>query len=302
MHVALPSRFGVEEVYSFLDSVLETDGSPRSLEYDFDFSALGFILPEGVVALANVLKYLLSKSCSVRLVGCHVDERTSKNSPLRYLDDCLFFELFLGYKLADNSAPRETTLPLQFLDTERYYSWVFNKVVPWLDRQLVIDTQRQLPELPACLDELFNNIIDHAQVPAASVHMQHFPASNEVLIAVADFGVGIPVNIRSVPDFSGLTDAQCLEKSIEPGVSSKTTPRNRGAGLDTLIQNVIVHNRGRIDIRSLKGHLAITPSGREPVFRAMEKGQKYPGTLFFITLRTDTIPAPDEGEEAFIWD
>ena len=85
-------------------------------------------------------------------------------------------------------------------------------------------------------------------------------------------------------------------------MSSNPTPRNRGAGLDTLVQNVIVHNRGRVAIHSLKGQLNATPNDSGVGIRTQERDQTHPGTLMLITLRTDTIPPPSEDEEVFSWD
>jgi anti-sigma regulatory factor (Ser/Thr protein kinase) len=302
MRVGLPPQFELYEVLPFLGEIIAPDGSPLGREFEFDFSSLQFIKPEGMVALANVIKYLQSKGCTIRFTGVRVDESTPRDNPLKYLDDCSFFEHFLGKKLFSGSSCRKTTIPLNFIETQSYYSWIRNKVIPWLDKRIGIDTQRQLPEFSACMDEIFNNIIDHAHVQIASVHMQHYPRDNQVFIAVADFGVGIPTNIRKVQAFGSLSDAQCLKRAIEHGISSKTTPRNRGAGLDTLLQNIIVHNKGKVRIHSLKGHLTATPSSHDMTIEIEEREHLYPGTLLLMQLRTDTIPPPQEDEEEFSWD
>jgi len=302
MRVNLPAQFNLQEVLPFLGEILASDGSPLAREFEFDFSGLRFIKPEGMTAFANVIKYLQSRSCAIRFTGVRVDASTPPDNPLKYLDDCSFFELFLGKKLFSGSSCRSTTIPLNFIETQSYYSWIRGKVIPWLDLRIGIDTQRQLREFPVCMDEIFNNIIDHAHVTVASIHMQHYPRDNQVFIAVADFGVGIPTNIRRVSVFEGLSDAQCLERAIEHGISSKTTPRNRGAGLDTLLQNIIVHNKGWVRIHSLKGQLTASPSDQGMSIVSEEKAQSYPGTLLLMKLRTDTIPPPEEDEEEFSWD
>jgi hypothetical protein len=128
--------------------------------------------------------------------------------------------------------------------------------------------------------------------------MQHYPRESRITIAISDFGVGIPYNVQRVrPDAS---DAECLECAIEQGFSTRSTPRNRGAGLDMLIHNVVNQNQGIVEIHSHKGSLFAEPDGittKTPD----DPSHGYPGTLINISLRTDTIPSADNLAEDFSW-
>ncbi len=303
MRVVLPETFNNKEMFPFLAELVSAENTPLHREIELDFCRLRMIYPTGVTALANVVKLLQQQGCTVTYVRPSDNRCALVNDPVRYLDDSSFFLELFGERLCEESSCRDTTMPLRSIKLVSYILWVKNAVVPWLDRRLSIQTERQIPEFPACMDEVFNNIIDHTQVDVASVHMQHFPKTNEVQIAISDFGVGIPANIRKVPGMENLPDPQCLEQAIKQGVTSKTTPKNRGAGLDTLLQNVVFHNKGRVHIFSKNGHLVAVPSPDAGMFITVEALVKqYPGTLIFIGLKTDTIPPPEDLEEEFSWD
>ncbi|GEB35326.1 hypothetical protein [Brevibacillus parabrevis] len=121
---------------------------------------------------------------------------------------------------------------------------------------------------------------------------------NEVNIAISDFGIGIPSNVQSV--IPGLTDSLAIQKATEQGFSTKSTPGNRGAGLDVLVKNVVKNNQGWVYIHSNHGIVKCKLGHNNDI--AMEPSDIsgfYPGTLFEIVLRTDTIEHVEE--EEFEW-
>lgn len=289
-------------MFPFLAELVHDDGTPKHTEIELDFYPLEKIYPTGVTSLANVIRLLQNQGCSVRCIHPLVDRGTSQKSPIKYLDDSNFFLELFGERVYERSVCRATTMPLRFIEYEKYVDWIHNKVIPWLDSQLSIKTARQLPELAMYVYEIFNNIREHAQVDVGSVHMQVFPSHKEVQIAISDFGVGIPMNIRKIPGMPAMTDSQCLEQAIKPGVSSKSLPTNKGAGLDHLLQNVIVENKGRVHIFSKRGHLEAKLQGNVVGLSVENYEEYYPGTLIFIGLRTDTIRPEDVFGEVFEWD
>jgi hypothetical protein len=182
-------------------------------ELSFDFSGLKFIRPTGVVFLSNLIWWLREKGVTVSF------KNTKQQSPpLFYLDDSLFFEQHTGSKLRLRANPRATTKPLVRIAHQDSHAWLDGNLLPWLAARLSI-TEASLYEIKSCLSEIFNNIQDHTRYDIGSIFVQHFPGENRVEIAVSDFGLGIPENVRKqLPD---LNDAQAIIKATEQGLSNQ---------------------------------------------------------------------------------
>lgn len=95
-----------------------------------------------------------------------------------------------------------------------------------------------------------------------------------------------------------LTDAEAIVKAIELGFTSRSTPRNRGAGLDFLLQTVVAENGGSVTIFSLTSYVLFYRLNGGIAYAATADAGFCPGTTIEITFRTDAIRAvPDEPEE-----
>lgn len=291
--VNLPQRLKRETMYDFISSVIDQDRQPTAREIVLDFSTLEFIEPVGVTVLSNVTEWLLAKDVTVRYKCPDVHSREA----MRYLDDSLFFERYLSLKLRPNAKPRETTIPLELVAYSESYRW-FNKVLSWLSLKLNVSTS-SLSTIKVCFQEIFNNINDHSQEHIGCVTAQHYPRNNAIVVAISDFGVGIPYNIQKMQP--SLTDSLSLLKATEEGISTKSTPQNRGAGLDTLIWNVVRNNQGSVYIHSNGGILnCIYDNDRVDKIPLKAPGF-YPGTLIEVVFRTDTISNILDSEEAYEW-
>ncbi len=117
-------------------------------------------------------------------------------------------------------------------------------------------------------------------------------------ISISDFGVGIPFNVNN--KINGLSDHQAIDKACEAGFTTQTTLRNRGAGLDVLIKNVVAKNNGVVIIQSRKGLVSCVKLNGVLKRSAKPAAGFYPGTLIQITLDTSKFVS-DEHEEDFEW-
>ncbi|WP_237354641.1 ATP-binding protein [Xanthobacter sp. YC-JY1] len=252
-------------------------------------SSLSFIEPAGVTFLSNIGYWLVSRGCNPRFIN--IDNR---NQSIIYLDDSLFFEQHCGSRLRVEACPRRTTQPLQRIDHDRIHSWLRMELIPWLSSCLGM-TQSSLSMFQVCISELFNNINDHSIPNTGSIFVQHYPNKNEIRIAVADFGPGIPSTVaRRAPN---LTDVQAILKAVEPGFSSLSSPRNRGAGLDILLETAVRRNGGRVTIFSQSSYVVFSQQGCH-----VHGGVGFcPGTTIDICLRTDTIEQIEDGPEDLEW-
>jgi hypothetical protein len=294
--VLLPSQLNEDTIINFITQCVTNDWLPCSDRITFDFSTLDFVLPTGVTALANIIKWLQRRECTVYFSNYDI-----KLDSIAYLDDSQFFRRYFGKKLRPHAHPRDTTITLEEVLASRRHQWVERTLLPWLDGRLRIPVDKHLPEFRVCIDEVFNNIIDHSGVDIGCTFAQHYPKLKEIEIAISDFGYGIP---KLVWDKLGnsMTAKDALLTAVEEGFSTKSKPSNRGSGLDTLVQNIVLHNKGEILIQSHDGALLCSLMKNGVTYHPYDLDGIYPGTLIKITLRTDTIPRKPFNEEEFLWD
>ena len=131
-------------------------------------------------------------------------------------------------------------------------------------------------------------------------HMQHFPRRSEIVIAVADYGIGIPNAIRTrFPRF--VNDCEAILHASKDGVTSGTE-RNRGVGLNLMIDLVVRRCGGTVSIHSGRGRLACKMVGQAERREPQRISAFYPGTTIEVRLNTNTF-APDEVKrEDWTWD
>lgn len=295
MNIEINGHWNLATIHSHLSKFIGNNRAPQSSEFLLDMCGLTFIDPSGVTALTNILTYLVRKQCRIT-----VRYPKQLNEAVQFLDDCGFFKMFFGDQLRQSSRCRSTTIPLRRLEYSEYYGWLDGTVLPWLSQCLCFNIGRGWPSFSTVLGEIFNNVNDHAGESAqiASTMMQHFPKNNTVSIAISDFGVGIPDRVRgAVPTV--ISDDQAILKAVEDNFSTRSTPRNRGAGLDTVIRNTVDFNNGSVQIVSGHGSVFFNQHNRQGVPRLFVVN--YPGTLIHLTLRTDTINKEEIYEEDLSW-
>jgi hypothetical protein len=153
----------------------------------------------------------------------------------------------------------------------------------WLGRGWVNLSHDLANEIAGRMSEIFVNAFDHSETPLGVYSCgQHFPSRRELMLAVADFGVGIPSNVRFHRS-EALDGAETMRWAFTRGHSTKPQSQwPRGMGLDLLKEFVRV-NCGRLEIYSHDGYARIDSSGETyenlPVF--------FEGTLAQIILLCD---------------
>jgi len=276
----------------------ETTAGGMPDEFVFDFSGLRFIRPAGIVFLSNVMQWLSdAKGARVQLVGLD----TSRDA-IRFLDNSLFFEQHCGSKLNPESTPRPTTWPLTRVDMQQSHALLQMRMVPWAADTLGCEAGN-LASYKTCISELFNNIVDHTRLDIGGIAAQYFPNGDFpfgdcIEVGVADFGLGIPATVRKVePD---VTDAEAIKLAFKEGFSSKSTPRNRGAGLPLLIDYLVGAAGGHVTVFSGNAIVEFRrgPDGRI-ASRVSSQDSFTPGTLIEITVPANfasQVGDDDEGE------
>jgi len=294
--IYIPNELKKHNITELLQAVgtIYLENSPHSYYYELDFSHLNFIDPVGVTALSNLLEWFKKNQIEFAFTNLHFRHIYEKRKdPIRFLDDSGFFKRYCGKAVSEFASVRETTIELELVAFTNCYYWLEKKFIPWLS-ETINQPKEYLVDLQQCLLEIFHNINEHANEQIGCVFAQHFPAENEVKVAISDFGVGIPYTVRSV--LSPFTsDCQCIERAVERGFTSKVDS-NGGAGLEILLENMIDRNKGQVYIHSNYGILNCNNMHN---ISSYNTSGFYPGTLFELVFKTNNLVLNSgrEGEE-----
>ncbi len=158
---------------------------------------------------------------------------------------------------------------------------------------------KDLISLSANLDEVFNNVFDHAQSPITGyIITQYYPKNNKLSFSICDFGIGIPssINNKNIENnFPIMDDWKSIIKSLEKGFSVNSTPRNRGFGLNNIIEFTESSN-GKLTIISNNG---IVEKSANSLYKAGKTEYEFKGTLIKVEVDLNTFQNKNEHEEIF---
>jgi anti-sigma regulatory factor (Ser/Thr protein kinase)/anti-anti-sigma regulatory factor len=293
--VRLPERFNLATMQGFINDAMSALAMPGATGVAFDLTFLVFIEPEGVTALANAIEYFHSQGKSVFLRGI------AKMSPAtKYLDDAGFFVRYFGKLVCSDSQARASTMRLEVFKADNYVPYLYSEVMPWIadTAKLSVDS---VETIKTNLEELFHNIEFHSGLKNGCSFAEYFARRNRIHLAISDWGLGIPFNVRTLlPDIS---DADALAKAIEYGFTTKSNVKNRGVGLFHLVNYFAQRNGGEVRIRSGFGALQAVRGPEKPSVTVSTEPWPYPGTLVHLVLRTDRLELlqDDVKPEVFSW-
>lgn len=288
--VAMPRNFNPGTMYPFLSRAMAIYDSPGCTKVCLDFRILNFIEPVGVVVLSNLIEYL-----ERRAVQTVFQYHRLRSQATEYLDDAGFFLRYGGERLFPKSSVRPTTMPLQRIDGPRSTEYLNMKLMPWIGRA-VDQSPQSLDALRSSLEEIFHNFRDHSGVDAGCAFAQHFPSDKQIRIAIADFGAGIPNEIRR--DLPNVDDAEAMRLACEEGFTTGKNGHNRGAGLPNLIRYV-TRLEGMVILAAGNATLTALPHSQ----KARTVRGFFPGTMVQVKLPTGTLrrAAADVEPEDFEW-
>lgn len=293
--VVLPHRLEQETMYALIAEAVDEKGKPKHAVTEFSFERMTWIDPTGVVALSSLIDYLAKNGSMPGFVKVN-----PTSDCVRYLDDSGFFKQYSGQDIRPEAKCRRSTVRLERVPIERMVPYLGFDLVPWIANRVGLEPE-SIDSVKASLEEIFNNVYDHAGVQRGCVFAQFFPNLNRIQVAISDPGAGIPTVVRrKLPTF---TDEQALVKACEKGFTTQSNVRNRGVGLDNLIRFVTRVNGGSVQLVSGRAELAAMPSNTGDRRRVRRGRYPYPGTLVKVILRTDTFEAleADVQKEDFKW-
>ncbi len=247
----------------------------------FDFTWCDFLRPNALVFLGGLARLL-------QLRGIMVEFRwqTLREGAVRMnLAQNGFLHQFGGLQgpWKGNSIPfRED--PQQ---NERAFANYLSEY--WLGRGWLNISPELKDRIVAPVAELYLNAFEHADSPVGVMACgQYFKNQNELTLAIADFGVGVPSNVRlyNGPDAPADTTsgAACMQWALREGTSTKSQKGiSRGAGLHTLLDFVCAA-KGSLEIYSHDGHFRLVDN--QESYATL--GPQFEGTLVNIRLRCDS--------------
>ena len=142
-------------------------------------------------------------------------------------------------------------------------------------------------QLVAAMEELENNIHEHAEAPETGIiAYQAEPSVFEFV--VADHGIGILHSLRQCPAYAALRDdGRALLAALRDGVSRHGSGINHGYGFRQIFTG-LVNLRGELRFRS--GDHAVTMDGIKPEVATAKTAQKTPIDGFFASVRCHANP------------
>ena len=303
MQITLPERLNRNSMYKLLRQVVTEEGAPLHDEYIFQMNTCRkFIEPIGVTFINNLVGWLKENEIQVDFsYTTDIEILDDLKEPQRYLDDCGFFEKHIGEKIYKNSSLRSTTVEVQDIVMEEFPSWLNHSFIPWISHT-INKPPKELATFKVCLEEIFNNVRDHAMINTSCVFAQHIPGNDNLIISIADMGIGIINHIKSKPNYRHFTDEEAIRSAVRKNFTTQSTPKNRGAGLDMLIYNMVMNAGGTVYIYSNRGILVSSKKNGELKQEFLKADHFYPGTHIEIEINlSSATELLDFEEEEFQW-
>ncbi len=302
LKIKLPRDFTSKKINEITNHLIDDKLSPIVPKVLFDFQNLRYISPSAVALLDNLIGWLESNKVTVYIININIKEK--KMCPINFLKDAGFFKKYLDSELNEQylMIPKEckTILPITNLTSNKYEEWS-KKFEHWYSYNLGV-SKVEVASIVAAVKDILNNVTDHANITSCGIFAQFIENQDKFYLAISDFGVGIPTNVKRFLKDDNLEDVTALKWAVEEGNSTKSTPRNRGVGLHVLLKNVVINCEGIVEIYS--NHAKIICKKGNDGLELVEVRQelRYPGTLILIKMnKSNALSCLDQKEE-FVWD
>lgn len=257
-YILIPKRLDNKNINELIKLVLsQTTSGFRKLKLDLSettfistFAMSLFILMCDQVVYEKKVTIHFKLSNSNRLHGClHIATR------LGFFDALPSISSFYPYKPKQKYKGSNTAiLEITKIDKNSLLVDIIN-----LSREAIIKNTNyegaQILDICKMMSELIQNILEHsASTKPGIVLIQSYPTQQYTQLVIADSGVGIPRTIKSNTEYNKLNDAECIQKSLQYGVTRYEESEERGEGLSECVQLADKHN-AKLFIRSNTGSI-----------------------------------------------
>lgn len=285
--LTVPSTQKAEDWFRFINENLEFNVDVNFLIVDFN--DVKFLETDDFVVLACLIE-------SFYISGAAITFTRGRPGFNAHLNNIKFKEYWkedfdrTKFTLSHN----RTTLCLWKISSDMIYSYsiyarrYFSSFVK----------NKDLIPLASNLDEVFNNVFDHSQSPITGyIITQYYPRNKKLSFSICDFGIGIPTSVREGGDEGeqNIEDWKAILKSLERGFSVNSTPRNRGFGLNNILE-FTDNTNGSLCIISNNG---IVEKKANSKYIAGETEFSFGGTLIKVEVDLNSLDEKDESDQFF---
>lgn len=244
------------------------------LEVTFRFSHCNFLKQNAVAFISGLGKLVQHRGGSVQFEWNTLDDRIHTNLAQQ------------GF-LAAFGSPEEpwtgNSIPLRIdrtMDVTGLMDYLKSK---WLGRGWINVSQKLRDAIVGRVWEIYANAFEHSHSTVGIFSCgQHYPNKKRLDLAVVDFGVGIPSNVRMFVQNESLPAGRTLEWAFQAGNTTKPNGMGRGMGLD-LLREFVKLNQGRLEVFSHDGYARIDGRGEKYETR----NSMFEGTILNISFQCD---------------
>jgi len=253
----------------------QVDEAGDGAEVSFDFARCDFLRPNAVAFLGGLARLIAHRGGVARF---HIGTLRG------WVQTTLLQNGFAHAMGADTPPWQGNAIPYQEHLTQDKNKIIASLKRDWLGRGWLSVSPALADEVIGQIWEIFANAFEHSKTPVGIFSCgQYLPQRRELLLAVADFSVGIPSNVRFYLGTKEMPACDTMRWAFTGGHTTQpqqTFPR--GLGLN-LLKDFVQKANGVMQVFSHDGHVRIDQRG-ETYENAMPF---FEGTLVQIRLLCD---------------
>jgi hypothetical protein len=192
------------------------------------------------VTIAQFVRYYRALGFNFRDIKLDDNPRNQISAYLKSID----FEnrFYHNFEASDTFKCPNSSLPI----TTVGYEDIPNKKIKIVKFLQDIGIHKDFTSIEVCLDEILNNCFDHAKSKTGVVaHAQYLKGKNSIRLAICDTGIGLPTCVNSYLsscNMDNLTSEEAISWAFIKSNTTQSTPRNRGLGLNNLLDQTSFHD------------------------------------------------------------
>lgn len=280
---------GRKDFHKFF-SIMEREFTDVSIELFLEVSTLA---PLDILIITQFVIVQKQRNCAITMsTNIKIKEYVKA---IKLVD---FINLNVLKPTTIRAIPSYTAMPIRRVEKESMFEYI-----QATERYFKsICGSKDLAMLNLCMSELINNVYDHSfSSIGAYVFCQYYPESNQIKMAVSDYGIGIPKSVnrfRLENNEHPFSDIDCIKWALKENRSTFSIPQNAGRGLD-IVNSFIKKNKGTWKLLSGKAFLNGLQSGKNSYSEDFIYGFK--GTIVEIDIQINNLDDVDIVDE-LIWD
>lgn len=158
---------------------------------------------------------------------------------------------------------------------------------------------KEMSMINIVIAELLNNAFDHSEsLIDATSFCWYNPSHDTITIAIADLGIGIPERVNRFlkeHNKATLSSKDAVNWAIQPKATTKSSPQNRGAGINNII-DFVTANKSKLQIYSNDVRF-FANSHKKALYTNPIK--HFRGTIVEVDVRIKNLPTLDNDFEDF---